>query len=929
MKPGRSLLPLASSLLLLTACSLVPGGPEDNTVGSLTPPSLPDIPKPQPRDNLRAAMQQYQAFIDESPDNPFLPEAMRRLADLYLEEEERTLGDREAPLGSTSRAAAIYSDLLSRYPDHPSNDTALYQLAHALEQIGEPEPAIQALDQYARRYPGSGKYGEAQFRRGEYLFVQRQYAEAEAAYQAVLDLGTASEFHQQALYKLGWARFKQYDYPGALHAFVSLLDEMIGAHDSTRPPAGLARADQERLDDTLRAVSLSFAYLGDPNAIRSYFDEQGSRPYEPLLYANLANLHLAKERYSDAADTYRLFADAHPQHREAPLFQSRVIDVYKKAGFGSRVLEEKQAFIERYQPGSVYWQGRDPADVPGVLEQVQRHLRDVAEHYHALAQKSRKPAAYAKAGRWYRLYLRAFPDDEQTPYMNFLYAELLTAAGRHGEAAEQYQQTAWSYDPHPRAAEAGYASVLAFRRHEQRLKGKERLRWHRAGINNALHFASSYPQHKEALAVRTLAAQQLYALKEYDRAIQAAEPVTRAQGADPGLVRSAWTVIAHAWFDRKDYLQAESAYQKLLALVPRKDPAREALQEKLAASIYKQGEQARRDGDLVAAAGHFTRIGQVVPSSPINVTAQYEAATAYIQLKRWPEAIRILEPWRRAHPKHKLVPDVTRKLAVLYRESGQALRAAAEFDHIAGAEKDPALRREARLTTASLYLQAGQDRQAIDAYKRFIHEFPRPVEAAMEARLKLVELYAKAGQTAKQRYWQKQLIEADRGAGGERSERTRYLAARARLALVADDDAAYRAVQLREPLKKNLARKKKYMKAAVEGYTAAAAYKVAEVSTEATYRIGELYRDFARALMESERPRKLDPEALEQYEILLEEQAFPFEEKAIEIHETNAARTAEGLYDAWVRKSLARLAELLPVRYAKPEKGEDFVAALD
>jgi hypothetical protein len=198
----------------------------------------------------------------------------------------------------------------------------------------------------------------------------------------------------------------------------------------------------------------------------------------------------------------------------------------------------------------------------------------------------------------------------------------------------------------------------------------------------------------------------------------------------------------------------------------------------------------------------------------------------------------------------------------------------------------------------------------------------------MEARYQLVQLYAKHGQSEQQRYWQKQLVSADRGAGALRTDRTRYLAAHAQLALVADDYQAYREVQLKEPLKRNLARKKKYMQAAIKGYKDAAAYEVAEVTTESAFRIGEIYADFGRSLMSSERPRNLGAEELEQYNVLLEEQAYPFEEKAIAVHETNAQRIGTGLYDAWVRKSMEKLAKLMPVRYAKPEKGESFVAVM-
>ena len=81
--------------------------------------------------------------------------------------------------------------------------------------------------------------------------------------------------------------------------------------------------------------------------------------------------------------------------------------------------------------------------------------------------------------------------------------------------------------------------------------------------------------------------------------------------------------------------------------------------------------------------------------------------------------------------------------------------------------------------------------------------------------------------------------------------------------------------------------------------------------------------------MASQRPAELSAEELEQYDILLEEQAFPFEEQAIELFEANAARTRDGIYDASVRRSFTRLAALMPARYAKPERSENLVASLD
>jgi cellulose synthase operon protein C len=62
--------------------------------------------------------------------------------------------------------------------------------------------------------------------------------------------------------------------------------------------------------------------------------------------------------------------------------------------------------------------------------------------------------------------------------------------------------------------------------------------------------------------------------------------------------------------------------------------------------------------------------------------------------------------------------------------------------------------------------------------------------------------------------------------------------------------------------------------------------------------------------------------------VLLEEQAFPFEEKSIKLHEVNAARTKDGTYDEWVQKSFSALAQLNPGRYGKVEIGEQLVESI-
>ena len=58
-----------------------------------------------------------------------------------------------------------------------------------------------------------------------------------------------------------------------------------------------------------------------------------------------------------------------------------------------------------------------------------------------------------------------------------------------------------------------------------------------------------------------------------------------------------------------------------------------------------------------------------------------------------------------------------------------------------------------------------------------------------------------------------------------------------------------------------------------------------------------------------------------QYEILLEEEAYPFEERAIELYKLTAQKTKFGTYDQWVAKSLKALATINPTLYSRPFKG--------
>jgi tetratricopeptide (TPR) repeat protein len=882
----------------------------------------------------------YRRFLELQNASPQLRvEAMRRLGDLNIEANENALaGSTIDTLDSRQLQESIelYEGLLKAYPQYVSSDAVLYQLSRAYEASGKASQALATLDKLATQYPQSRWFGEGQFRRGEILFSAKRYTEAANAYAAVVNLGNATAFYDQALYKQGWSLFKQGRADESAASFLKELDRLLMPNDTLRDITSLSRAERELADDTLHVLSIMASDEDGPDSLTSVIDKHGDPDYAYLMYASLGDLYLEKERYQDAALAFTAFARRKPDARQAPTLEARAIEAYQKGGFAARVLEAKQQFVERYAFEMPFWKNRQRTDAPEVAAQLQSNLHDLAQYYHAQSGKTKKADDYNAATRWYRSLLNAFPDDAAASSNRYLLAELLFDAGRYAEATQEYERTAYEYPLHPKSATAGYAALVAYQKHAPTLSSEAQATWHRKFIDSAVMFASSFPQDPQAAPVLTKAAEDLFALNDFDRTIEVARQLLdRQPPADLKQRRTATTLMAHSLFDRARYPEAEASYLSVRQMLPATDPDLGAINDRIAASIYKQAEAKQAAGNGSAAVDDFLRVVALAPTSKISANAEFDAATALITQNNWSRAIAVLEQFRRAHPAHELEPDVGKKLAIGYQETGRSMEAASEYERIAARrEESTEIRRAALSQAAELYLQeagkgqGGAASKAVMVYSTYVAQYPQPFDVAMEARQHLVELAAVAKDSTAQMRWYKDIIAADNGAGSARTDRSRYLAARATLVTVLPAVADFKAVKLSAPLVKSLKAKRTAMEEALAIYTQALDYKVAEVTTEATFGIAELYRQMGADMMASERPRNLDADALEQYSVLLEEQAFPFEEKSIALHQSNVQRAGTGIYDEWVKKSYAVLAKLMPARYARIELSEDFVGSL-
>ncbi|MFW2371638.1 MAG: tetratricopeptide repeat protein, partial [Gammaproteobacteria bacterium] len=398
------------------------------------------------------AINNYRSFLKNAENKAHFGDALRRLADLELEnaESKSSLGDKESTIeGQNYMLSSIqhYKTYLDTYPEQKNNDLILYQLAKAYSLIGDEENALNTMNTIIHSHPDTKYIDEVQFRRGEILFVFGDFREAELAYQYIVNNKIDSIYYEKSLYKLGWSQFKQSKYQIALVNFFNILDRKQEQRkilaDGLSP--NLSQSEKDFLNDCLRVISFTFSYNDGTNSIQQLFSTRSNRVYKPLLYKQLGQLYLKKDRIPDAAEVFLSFSNDNRHDQLAPDFHVLAIDAYKQGNFHDKVLKLKKQFVEHYGVGSKFWLAQTGGNRYKLNIQLKSNIRELAYHYHALARKSKKPQDFNLAAHWYQVFLRSFPASNQAPLINFLLADSYFDAQNYNQALKEYEKTAYQY----------------------------------------------------------------------------------------------------------------------------------------------------------------------------------------------------------------------------------------------------------------------------------------------------------------------------------------------------------------------------------------------------------------------------------------------------------------------------------------------------
>lgn len=946
----KSLLLLLIGLVCLSGCSVY--GAKDRrfgaTLADLPPAVMPsDIAPVQPA-TLDQIEESYRAALDVAKSPILRHRILVRLADIEMvRSENRQLTEAEEQQ-HFSDAIAMYDELLvvadTQNAQEIDDERLLYRLSKAYALDGRMRESDAALARLVGLYPQSPFAAEAEFRRAEQAFNRGDYLQSEALYQQVVDVGDTTPFYLNAMYMLGWSQFKANAFRRSIAAFTEVLDRLIPVG---QPIDQLSSSSRGLLDDTLRVMGITFTYLDGAPAVTEIYQNLGERHYQHLVYQQLGNLYLEKQLYKDSADTYSHYIAQFPASIYGPDFATYRMEVFKQGGFPDEILPAKEQFVQQYGVNSQYWNQFGEEHHAKLRPHLELFLDELSSYFHAeglalqkatvayqrLAKAGKRPTKrpeepqgrFFKAAGYYGEYLKTFPQSPRLAEMTFLMGEAYYEAQDLPAAIAAYEKVAYDLLDTERGATAGYAAILALQtelnREQDELRRSE-LKQHK--IRSAINFADYYPADERAVAVLTQAAQEVFNGGDAQQAVAIARRITTWQPPpEAGLQKTAWLIVAHSEFDSADYLNAETSYRQVLVLMGEADPDRNQIVERIAASMYKSAEQKIAAGETALAVEQLLQIQQVAPGSELAIRAQYDAGNYLMEKQNWDRAEQVFVDFQARYGKHELAASLAPKLALIYQEQKQWGRAAAVLALMAGSESDPETRRQSLYLSAELYQKSGRSQDAAGRYADYIKRYPEPFDLAIEARYQLLQIATEGNDRSERNYWLTQLIKADAKAGNQRSDRSRYLAAYASNQFAGEAFSHFERIKLTLPIKKSLKAKKSALDETLRSYKKVLDYGVAEFMTEANYRIGNVYSQLSRDLMDSERPKGLDDLAMEQYEILLEEQAYPFEEKSVELLQANAERSWDGFYDDWVKQSFKELAKMLPARYGKKEHAKE------
>jgi TolA-binding protein len=374
--------------------------------------------------------------------------------------------------------------------------------------------------------------------------------------------------------------------------------------------------------------------------------------------------------------------------------------------------------------------------------------------------------------------------------------------------------------------------------------------------------------------------------------------------------------IARTFFKADDYRQAAAWFRESWRKSPKSKEGVEARRLHVY-SLFKYAEELSEAGDFTEAAERFEAIYRQFPDSDVAQVSLYNAGKLYRNMGLERKATNLFETLAAKYTESEFASEALQMSVLILEALGDPLKAAEDSMALA-ARSDGEEKAAALLKAAQLYSGGADPARAAQARKEYLALFAESVVERSR------QLYLMGRDLEEVNRWEDARtayldnVQFQKEHQGE--QEITIFAARSQLRIAERTFEEYGAFHIGPPVDETVIRKRELLQGVIREFVAAGSYKTSDVITASNFFIGRALELFKDDILTSPVPPGLTQPEKEEYDLLLQEMAFPFEEKALNAYRVNIKRSVTlEILDPWIEKTYERMAELAPWAYQRDE----------
>ncbi|UCG38034.1 MAG: tetratricopeptide repeat protein [bacterium] len=863
----------------------------------------------QEKEARQRSIELYRTLLKTFPLNrgDYMAEASFRLAELLFDtERERirsileTQGDTASVIPDFSEAIEAYRVVIENFPEHPLAEDALYGMAYCFTEQGDQDRAAEGYARLVQTFPDTRYAVEIHMRLGEHYFTMEDMNQAIEHYLFVVQRGQW-EYREKALYKLGWCYYNRDDYDQAIDTFFSIIDL-----DIQRTTTG-----ENLLNESMDIIARAYAESGGTPALVRRLEKRGPDPTSPLILLKLANLYRERSFYPEAIGTYRTYVNRYPAGRDLPAVLQHLVESYHVYGDLLASLEVSETLKDHIGPGTPWYSVASAEERSSAVALVLENLATSAGRRRARSQTGGREAellqALADLTAYEAMAVSGTPCD--TGYLKGI---VLTELDRYPEAAASLNTLAQQEQCSDIAAKAILTSV-AFQISTYEGLGKVDLPL----LQGSVELLTTVAGERQEASRSILALGEITLNLEDPSGARAHFSRVIREYPDSPEAGKARMLIARTFFKEGEFRQAAAWF---------KESWRKAVEDRESAeakrlhvySLFKHAESLSASGKATEAAERFEAIYDQFPEADVAQVSLYNAGKIYKSIGLERKATSLFETLAASYTESEFASEALQMSVLILEALGDPVRAA-DDSMVLASRTEGRERAEALLKAAQLYSAGNAPARAASTRSAYIAQFPEPMEElTRQTHLLGRDLEALGDWPGAQAAFERTIA---LGKKGKDPSGIAGWAARSQLRIAENSFSRYDAYHLQPPVEDTILRKRELLQDVIRKFVAAGSYRTADVITASNYFIGRALELFKEDILSSPRPGGFNDAELEEYELLLQEMAYPFEEKALEAYRVNVTRAVSlEILDPWIEKTYERLAELAPWAYQREEE---------